>query len=374
MKIGFDASHKKKPWVLYVGTFHGRRQREYFETEPKAEQRVKDLQSLEKIRGKQALRLSDAKRVELMAADDKAAALGTTVMHCVLYYESNHKPVKATTMEVATALFLDAKRNSGKRPEYLKKLTTNFNKLTKHSGNEHVHKVDSKTVEEWARIGAKSLHTVKSRLIDAQTFFNYAIRQGWCLTNPVAKLERIQLEDTPPGIHTVEQVATIMNLALEHDRSIIGYLACCYFGGLRPAESASLSKEQVHADVIEVTGAKSKTRRRRFVPINDTLRAWLDVSGCKVGMSKRSRQWERLRWIAGGRKMEADGNRNLRVVTGFPWPHDVMRHSFCSYALPRYGATETAAMAGHSEQILFRHYRERVKPSEAAEYWKILPK
>lgn len=97
----------------------------------------------------------------------------------------------------------------------------------------------------------------------------------------------------------------------------------------------------------------------------------------EFGLSKRSRQLERLRWILGGSKTKPKKHhpkQKERIVKGFPWPHDVMRHSFCSYALPKYGATKTAEWAGHSEQILFQHYRERVKPEDVERFWNILPK
>jgi hypothetical protein len=57
-----------------------------------------------------------------------------------------------------------------------------------------------------------------------------------------------------------------------------------------------------------------------------------------------------------------------------PWPSNVTRHSFCSYHLAQFGsASKTALEAGHSEAMLFAHYREVVSPAEAAAFWQIRP-
>jgi hypothetical protein len=36
-------------------------------------------------------------------------------------------------------------------------------------------------------------------------------------------------------------------------------------------------------------------------------------------------------------------------------------------------ASQTALEAGHTEVVLFRHYREVVTPDQAAEFWAVLP-
>ena len=57
------------------------------------------------------------------------------------------------------------------------------------------------------------------------------------------------------------------------------------------------------------------------------------------------------------------------------WPPDVLRHSFASahYAFHRDPA-RTAMILGHRDQnMLLTHYRDIMKPSEAAKYWQIAP-
>jgi hypothetical protein len=57
------------------------------------------------------------------------------------------------------------------------------------------------------------------------------------------------------------------------------------------------------------------------------------------------------------------------------WPHDCLRHSYCSYYLAAHeNAAKTALQAGHTESILFRHYRKLVKKEQAEKFWAVYPK
>lgn len=363
MKIRFEPQRGKKPWCLDVGTFDGKRQREYFETKPKAKAAMRARTKIKKVRGVQALHMGTALRLELMAAYEKAISMNVTVMHCVLAFEARPDRTTEKPIAIAVAECIASKESAGRREVYTKSLRRSLRLLTDEHKGLMVHELTQSHVEAYARKNAKSPSTVRSRLIDVRTLFSYCIKRKWCLQSPVAGVERIQLADKPPGIHTVDEVRMLMDKARETDPALIGYLAPIYFGGLRPNESRLLTADKVHHDqnLIEVTPDRSKTRRRRFVPINETLKSWLSVPGVKFGISPRTRRVDALR------------KKLLQDDKPFHWPHDVLRHSFCSYSLPKYGATKTAEWAGHSEQILFAHYRERVKPDDAEAYWKILP-
>ena len=67
-------------------------------------------------------------------------------------------------------------------------------------------------------------------------------------------------------------------------------------------------------------------------------------------------------------------NNNTFPISGLPWPHNVTRHTFVSYHLAGgENAAKTALEAGHTEQMLFAHYRELVTPEAAAEFFAIFP-
>lgn len=376
MKVTHAKTSGKKQWCLDLGIVDGKRQREFFSSEAIANAAMKVREKVALTRGRDSLAMPTSDRVRYQEFDKWCSTHNANFEKLkTCWLEHAYLPSQKETSE-AIADFIKVKSASGKRPAYVGKLRSNLQSFAKKVTRTKVNEVTSEQIEGWARNGAKSLATVRSRLVDVQTLYNFCVRKKWCLKNPVHEIEKIQLEDKPPGIHTVEEVKALLQCALDNDRSILGYIVCCYFGGLRPAESKTLTREQIHDDVIEVTGPKAKTRRRRFIPINATLKAWLAVDGIEFGMTKRSRSLDNLRWILSGKKLVPKKNKPKqveRVVTGFPWPHDVLRHSFCSYGLPKFGARDIAAWAGHSEQILFAHYRERVRPAEAEAFWAIRP-
>jgi hypothetical protein len=56
------------------------------------------------------------------------------------------------------------------------------------------------------------------------------------------------------------------------------------------------------------------------------------------------------------------------------WPNNALRHSFGSYHLAHFkDAPALALQMGNSPDVIFRHYRELVKPKEAKRYWQIMP-
>ena len=82
-------------------------------------------------------------------------------------------------------------------------------------------------------------------------------------------------------------------------------------------------------------------------------------------------------WLALGgvtRPIRPDTVRAAIKRSGVEWPSNVTRHSFVSYHLAKFeNAGKTALEAGHSEQMLFAHYRELVTGERAEQFWNLFP-
>jgi integrase len=66
----------------------------------------------------------------------------------------------------------------------------------------------------------------------------------------------------------------------------------------------------------------------------------------------------------------------LREAAGIThWPANALRHSFASYHLAHFkDAAALALEMGHTDSgMIFNHYRQLVRPKEAACYWSIKP-
>jgi integrase len=141
-------------------------------------------------------------------------------------------------------------------------------------------------------------------------------------------------------------------------------LAIGAFAGLREAEIQRLDWNEIDfaRGHIEVKAAKAKSARRRIIPIQANLAAWLQpysgMTGAVVPVGAR-RKLARVREAA---KLAR-------------WPNNGLRHSFASYRLAAvHDAPRVAHELGHtSPQMLYSTYRELVLPTEAERYWTILP-
>ena len=76
-------------------------------------------------------------------------------------------------------------------------------------------------------------------------------------------------------------------------------------------------------------------------------------------------------------------NRPIKVEVGnatasaaqVTWKSNALRHSFASYRLADVqSAAQVSLEMGNSPQMVFKHYREIVKPSAAKEWFSLFPK
>jgi len=108
-----------------------------------------------------------------------------------------------------------------------------------------------------------------------------------------------------------------------------------------------------------VNPATAKKRRQRYVDMSDNLIQWLAPYARKEGKIGFSR------FIF----------RAVRKTAVIEWPKDVMRHCFGTYHSAMHEDNgKTSAQMGHTRTSeLFKSYKNLVKKSAAAEYWKIVP-
>lgn len=136
------------------------------------------------------------------------------------------------------------------------------------------------------------------------------------------------------------------------------------FAGLRRAEIERLEWSEIDFDgrFIEVKAAKAKTASRRLVTIQENLQAWLAPYRTCTGYVCPPNLQKKLN--------EDRDQAGLRSN----WPQNALRHSFGSYHLARFNdAARLALEMGNSPAMIFKHYRELVKPKHALRYWEIAP-
>jgi integrase len=193
--------------------------------------------------------------------------------------------------------------------------------------------------------------------------FNFAIKRGYALTNPVLATEKAREPKIRPGILSIEQASALLTCAAPE---IVPYIAIGLFAGLRRAEIERLDWSEIDFDDghIEVTAEKSKSKvANRFITIQPNLREWLEPFRKLRGpVTPR----ENFRFLLEQSKSDAG------IAS---WPQNALRHSFASYHVAHFRDAKGLALEmGHANSgILFNHYRALVKPKEAARYWNLKP-
>jgi site-specific recombinase XerC len=253
--------------------------------------------------------------------------------------------------------FLESKYKAGRSDNYVGLLIKELRSFAKERIARPVASISAAEIETWLHGQGWSAPTKRGRLITLKNLFAWAIKRDLLAVNPALGVDLPRVIGSAPGIHTPETVAHVLETARRVDLNVMRCMAVRYFAGLRTSEAVALEEKEIGEKFIEVTAAKAKTRRRRLVTVHPALTAWLAMGGVLP-----------LKQV----------NNRLRAVTqaaAVEWPKNATRHSFVTYHLAEFqNAGKTALEAGHTEQILFGHYREIVTPDIAKQFWAIRPR
>jgi integrase len=267
------------------------------------------------------------------------------------------RPSDDVTVADAVNQFLVSRARVGRSDRYLRQLRVVLAGFAKGRASHPVAKLLPADVERWLDSHGWQPKTRRGYLADVRAWLAWCERRAWISSNPARALDAPALPPQgPPAIHTPEEASRVLAAARPWP-DVLRLLAIRYFCGLRSSEAERLRESHLLLDrgYVEVPAAMAKTRRRRLVAIPDNLRAWLALDGTLRGIRPST-------------------VREVIRSSGVAWPHNVTRHSWCSYHLAMHQAPgRTALEAGHSEAMLFGHYRELVTREDAARYFDIRP-
>ena len=354
----------RRPHLKYVINVkeEGKRSRSFFETKREAET-FAEQKNIELLNGGiEAAQFPSALRVMASEAATTLAPFGKNIRDAVEFYLPHLQAMNRTcTFRALTDELLIAKKKDGASTRYLGDLRSRLGQFAASMGNKTVASLTAREVDEWLRalgVSATTRNNFRRVLIVA---FNFAQARGYCVGNPAEASAKAKEVETPVGILTVDETSRLLASA---PPTLLPYVAIGAFAGLRRAELERLEWKEVdfRAGVIEVTASKAKSARRRVVKIMPNLARWLRPYVKNRGNVTPSEYRELL-----------DGAREAASIE--MWPNNALRHSFASYHLARF--KDAAALAhelGHTNAtLIYQHYRQVVRPAQAARYWKITP-
>lgn len=197
------------------------------------------------------------------------------------------------------------------------------------------------------------------------TFFNWCIRKDFVKDNPCSKLDQINVGAFDPSILSVDESVKLLNFCYHNHSEVLPLLVFNLFLGIRPSECRRLRQTDLRWKDSEVVlpAKNTKTKRRRFVTISDNARAWLELVEFELPLVNAGQKWDNF-------------IRSAKKLLGYKdWPHDCLRHSYCSYGLRYYeSAAKISLQAGNTESVMHKHYIRMVEMDDAKDFWNIYPK
>ncbi len=269
---------------------------------------------------------------------------------------------RRTVAEVITEL-VEQKQKRGKSKRYIADLRARCKRFAK-SFVVDVDSVTTADVQKWLDKLQLAPRTARNFRGALSALFSFAEARGYVGKgmNPVPASERI--DDNGDGAIEIYTPTELFSLLQKASARFRPFLLLGAFAGLRSAEIERLQWEDVDLTgrFIHVAADKAKTRSRRLVPITDNLALWLAHS------PKRGPVW------SGTPRDLLDDRAATCKAAKVAWKHNALRHSFISYRLAVIqDAAKTALEAGNSPAMVFKHYRELVKPAAAATWFAIAP-
>jgi integrase len=340
--------------------------RMFFKTRDEAKAELARQRSVLERHSREAIGLSQREMSEIIAARQELAGYGKTITDAARFLVDHLERVrrcKITVSQLANEV-LEAKRRDGMSEVYLRDLRSRLARFCGDFGDRTIAAIGSGEIDNWLRDLPLSPQSRVNYRSVIGVLFSHATKHGMIDTNPITHTGKPKKPNTPPPIFAVHELGALVEAANQIAPDVLPMLAIGAFAGLRDAEIKRLdwSEVKVGRGHIEVKAAKAKSARRRIVPIQPNLAAWLrPYSGMqgRVVPAGARRKLDRVRKQAGLMK----------------WPLNGLRHSFASYRLAAtHDAPKVADELGHtSTQVLYSTYRELVLPEDAEQYWKIAP-
>lgn len=336
----------------------GKRRRKFFASKDKARAWAEDRNAERGEVGTLFDSLTVAERGELVAVWHAARAAGTTLRAALDHWQAT-RPGSTITLGDAVAALLQAKRLANRRPAYIASLGIYLRAFARGREALPLAAVTVADVETWLA-AADRPESRATRLGRLATLFAFAVRRGWLVASPCARIDRVVLDRRAPRILSVDQCAALLRWVQTHAPDCLPHLALALFAGVRPVELSRVTWVECDLDraLLTLDAAATKTRRRRLTDLAPVCVAWLRLGGA-LPLSA-----ERWRYVRG----------QACAALGLPWSADVLRHTAASMMLARDGdAGKVAHQLGHSVAVLLTRYRELVPREAAAKFWQLSP-
>ena len=309
--------------------------------------------------------LPTGRTLEQVAADVAEAhkvAPGIKMLELAKFWALHHVGRPITPQDTLNEL-LAAKAREGRSKDHLKDLRIRIGRFAR-AVTVPLPNITTTDIDDWLGTIKGSNRSRRNYRAALATLFQFAIQRRYLPKqwDELPAAPRKLSEQPPIEIYTPDELKRLLKAAAARKRSATNILPMFLLGafaGIRTREIQRLDWSQVGTEWIDVTPKRTRSASRRLVPIHPNLAAWLQP----------------LRKAAGPVCPYTHLHNAIGLVAlraGVKWKRNGLRHSFISYrvALVK-NAAEVALECGNSPAMIFQHYRERVTPAQASEWFGI---
>ena len=241
-------------------------------------------------------------------------------------------------------------------------------RFCKAFGSRRITEVGMEEIQGWLRglgVGARRQDNLRAELV---TFFHFARDRGHlpeALRTEPEKVPKLSKRGSDVSYY---HPAELRRLLAAVDEKWLPFLAVAAFAGVRSSEIGRLSWEDfdwTERRIFLPANKALKVRRKRRVPIEDTLFAWLHpwqgASGKLYPQKKPENAWSKYTQI-------------LAQAAGMKWRNNNLRHCYGTYQMALTdNAAQVSVWMGNSAGEVLRTYDDVTTPREAKQWQAILP-
>lgn len=367
ISISRDPRNSVRPWLVNIPASlsqTGGRERPSYATRGEAERAKSEEERRLADYSRRALGLTDAQQIEaaecftLVEPYAPHSLRDAVRLACGMWEaESRSVPVSILSQRV-----LSAQEQDGASQDHRRTTRLVLTAFSEDFCERSVASISTGEIDAWLRgqikndgepMAATSRNAYRRYLSLA---WSHARTQGWVRENIVADVPQAKEEEEDVIFLSPEQAEAFLRACSPR---LIAHTALCLFGGLRPAEAAKLTWQEIGATEFRVRASIAKTRRNRHPPVSAQLAEWLSCA------------WRRPDGRIG---FSVDDHRAAARAAGLhPWPQNCLRHSYGTFGWLVMDEDTLARNMGNSPAIIIKDYRGVATRSDADRFFALMP-
>lgn len=290
----------------------------------------KEIISAKTLLADSGLTILDAARLVKNILDSYKKSDSTTpIQFCSKLIETGKRNMRDSEMSITQgfSMYLEGKshlrKDSLRDIRYLGTRLINSNKKLAKKNFSELSKTDC---ENWLLQTFTTPSQFNKARATLHALFEYAIRNEWCVKNPVKLVEKRKIVEKEIKPLTIKEVKTLLKSTAKYSKDCTAAVALLTLAGIRPREVRKLewSDIDLEENTITIRSQCSKTGGTRQVEICPALKNLLRK------MASNYRQICPPNWFYKWKQ--------IRDLAGFKgsWIQDVLRHTYASYYAKRY--------------------------------------